>query len=580
MAGSNRRFTLAAITLPFLFVVMSGVARATSILVNTTSGLGGFFSSPVCTLPDAIEAANSGSTVAGCPGGTGDDTIVIGVTGTIFVNVGSLPLTISDKVLQITTFGDGPVVIDGSAKAGTDGGTMFVSSLSKFLELNNLTFANGFAEFGGALFSESGGDVDIKDCLFEDNTVENSGGEAEGGAIFEETGRMEVTNSTFFENDALKFSETFGGAIFVEGAPCVVSGLPSALCSPGVILGASLKLTNATFEHNYAGEGSAVFNEGGTVDVKGTIFADHLEDAGTGVISPVGNCDGIASPPVTDENYNISVDNSCAFTAGSSLNNVTAAELNLDPLGLQNNGGPSETVALESGSDAIDRIPVANCTEQDSHLTPLGTDQRLFGRPDPGNLNTCDSGAYELGALGAYTLNSEKVQIARSSSLNKDMVNIGATFTANGDPDCDLGVGGDEDALNNGVGIGLFQGTCASLPFNGLFEVLSPFQVHTVNHQQYGTLFESNGPVTVSARLVALTPPAGLCGRWTLNLEVSGLNTNSASVNLGGTNPFALLISDLNDAESCFDITNAIVGSQIPKPTPSVRRGVRRQTRR
>ncbi len=109
----------------------------------------------------------------------------------------------------------------------------------------------------------------------------------------------------------------------------------------------------------------------------------------------------MASPPVTDENYNISVDNSCAFTAGSSLNNVTAAELDLDPLGLQNNGGPSETVALESGSDAIDRIPVANCTEQDSHMTPLGTDQRLFGRPDPGNLNTCDSGAYEFGALGS-----------------------------------------------------------------------------------------------------------------------------------------------------------------------------------
>ncbi len=561
MAGLNRRYTLAAITLPFLFVVMSGVARATSILVNTTSGLGGFFSSPVCTLPDAIEAANSGSTVAGCPGGSGDDTIVIGVTGTIFVNVGSLPLTISDPVLRITTFGDGPVVIDGSAKAGTLGGTMSVSSLNKFLELTNLTFANGFAELGGAIFSATSGDVDIKDCLFENNIVENAGNAAEGGAIFQFTGRMEITNSTFFENKALKFNDTLGGAIFVDD-------------------GETLKLTNDTFEHNYAGEGSAIFNDGGTVDVKGTIFADHLEDAGTGVISPVGNCDGIASPPVTDENYNISVDNSCAFTAGSSLNNVTAAELDLDPLGLQNNGGPSETVALESGSDAIDRIPVANCTEQDSHDTPLGTDQRLFGRPDPGNLNTCDSGAYELGALGAYTLNSEKVQIARSSSLNKDMVNIGATFTANGDPDCDLGVGGDEDALNNGVGIGLFQGTCASLPFNGLFLDLSPFQVHTVNHQQYGTLFESIGPVTVSARLVALTPPTGLCGKWTLNLEVGGLNTESTNEDLGGTNPFALLISDLNDAESCFDITNAIVGSQIPKPTPSVRRGVRRQTRR
>jgi hypothetical protein len=552
MAGSNRRYTLAAIALPFLFVAMSGLARATTIFVNTTSGLGGFFSSPVCTLPDAIEAANSGFPVAGCPGGSGDDVIVIGLTGTIFVDAANLPLSISDPVLQITTFGDGPVVIDGSAKAGTLGGTMVVSSLNKFLELTNLTFANGFAELGGAIFSATSGDVDIKDCLFENNTVENAGNDAEGGAIFQFTGRMEITNSTFFENKALKFNDTLGGAIFVDD-------------------GETLKLTNDTFEHNYAGEGSAIFNDGGTVDAKGNIFADHLEDAGTGIVSPLGNCAG-ATPPVTDENYNISVDDSCGFTAGSSLNNVTAAALNLDPLGLQNNGGPSFTVALETGSDAIDRIPVANCTEQDSHSTPLGTDQRLFGRPDPANLNTCDSGAFEFDALGAYTLNSDSVQIARSTAANSDTVNIGVTFTSNGDPDCDF----DEDALNSGVGIGLFQGTCASLPFNGLFLDLSPFEVHTVNHQQYGTLFESNGPITVSARLVALTPPTGLCGKWTLNLEVGGLNTSSASEDLGGTNPFALLISDQDDAESCFDITNVIVGSQIPKPSHSVRRGVRR----
>ncbi len=101
------------------------------------------------------------------------------------------------------------------------------------------------------------------------------------------------------------------------------------------------------------------------------------------------------------------------------------------------------------------------------------------------------------------------------------MVNIGVTFTANGDPDCDLGVGGDEDALNYGVGIGLFQGTCAVAPrLTDSSWNLSPFDVHTVNHQQYGTLFESEGPVTISARMVALPPPARACGQWTLNLEV------------------------------------------------------------
>ena len=564
MASSNRRYTVAAVVLPLFLLVMSGRAHATVIFVNSLSGLGGFFSSPICTLPDAIEAANSGAPVAGCPGGSTDDTIVIGVTGTIFVDAGSLPLTINDKELRITTFGDGPVLIDGSAKSGVDGGTMFVSSLNKFLELTLLTFTNGHAEFGGALFSETGGDVDIKECLFENNTAQFSSGGA-GGAIFENTGRMQVTNSTFFENDALTYNGTAGGAIFVQDV-------------------ASLKVTNSTFEHNYAKSGSAIFNNASSatnVLVKGTIFADNLDHAGTGVITPKGNCAGTGTPPnVTDNNYNISVDLSCGFTAASSLSNVTAAELNLDPLGLRNNGGPSFTVALEPGSDAIDLIPVANCTEQDTLMKPLLTDQRLFGRPDPGNLNTCDSGAYEAFALGPYTLNSERVQIAHGPTTGTDKVNIGLTFTANGDPDCDLGPMGDEDALNFGFSVGLFQGTCASLPFNGLFLTLSPFVVHTINHQEYGTFYFRNGQFTVSAKLVALPPPAGLCGKWTLNLEVGGLNTNDPSVNLGGSNPFALLITDqangIVDAESCFDVNNAIVGSQLPTPTHGVRRRVRR----
>jgi len=38
MAGSNRRYTVAAIALPFLFLVMSGLARANNIFVNTTDG--------------------------------------------------------------------------------------------------------------------------------------------------------------------------------------------------------------------------------------------------------------------------------------------------------------------------------------------------------------------------------------------------------------------------------------------------------------------------------------------------------------------------------------------------------------
>ena len=235
MAGSNRRFAFAAVALPFLFLVMSGLARANTIFVNTLDG----GSDPtLCTLPDAIASANIDVPVGGCViiPGTGADQIVIGLTGTIFVDAARLPLTVSDQVLEITTFGDGPVVIDGGLNGIPQGGIMFVSSLNKFLELTALTFAHGFAEQGGAIYSDTGGDVDIKDCLFVDNTVEVTpalceipilGGE--GGAIFAASGRMEVTNSTFYENDALTYDNTFGGAIYVAGWPECAGTMPWVL---------------------------------------------------------------------------------------------------------------------------------------------------------------------------------------------------------------------------------------------------------------------------------------------------------------------------------------------------------------
>ena len=102
-------------------------------------------------------------------------------------------------------------------------------------------------------------------------------------------------------------------------------------------------------------------------------------------------------------------------------------------------------------------------------------------------------------------------------------------------------------------------------------------QPPNINRQSYGTLYQTFAPAqTVSARMVALpTPASPACGEWTLNLEVSGLDT--ASLGLGGGNPFALVLTTVDgDFAGCFNITNAIVGNQITAPIRTVRRGVRR----
>ena len=84
---------------------------------------------------------------------------------------------------------------------------------------------------------------------------------------------------------------------------------------------------------------------------------------------------------MTDLGYNLDDDSACNLHATTDLTGVAAG---LDPTGLQSNGGPTQTIALESGSAAIGRVGnPAQCP---------ATDQRGDPRAVP-----CDIGAYNTG---------------------------------------------------------------------------------------------------------------------------------------------------------------------------------------
>jgi hypothetical protein len=163
--------------------------------------------------------------------------------------------------------------------------------------------------------------------------------------------------------------------------------------------------------------------------------------------------------------------------------------------------------------------------------------------------------------------NSERVQIARSTAPDSDQINMAFTFTENGFPACDAA----DDAFD-GFFVVIQAGTCAVHDHASLLFFLNPWVVHMVNHQSYGTLFSSFPPGSLSARMVELpTPVAPTCGEWTLNLEIAGIDSTPL-----GNGPFSLILSNPDGDQECFDITNAIVGSQIPTPTRKVRRRLRR----
>jgi hypothetical protein len=146
----------------------------------------------------------------------------------------------------------------------------------------------------------------------------------------------------------------------------------------------TLTVTSSTFDHNSAtggGGGGGICAFGGKLDVTNTIVAHSTN----------GDCvaeGGIA----VDGGHNLIEDtapNACGLTNGTN-GNIIGQDPNLDPASLQNNGGPTQTIALLPGSPAIDAADPGVCAAPPVN----GVDRRGFAR-----LYGCDTGAFEVQKL-------------------------------------------------------------------------------------------------------------------------------------------------------------------------------------
>jgi len=212
------------------------------------------------------------------------------------------------------------------------------------------------------------GPLTVTDSTFSRNSASGfPGGGGGGGGISAAGGTMTVANSTFSENSA----GTNGGAIQTDAGTYTV--------------------TNSTFFGNSAAQdGGGILNSGGGFTVTNSTFSGNTAARDGGAIAPVGpftlvNSIVANSPsggnclfPITDGGGNLQYPGTdCGGT-------ITSADPLLDPAGLQNNGGPTETIALLPGSPAIDAAVAC---------PPPTTDQRGVSRPQGAG---CDIGAFEL----------------------------------------------------------------------------------------------------------------------------------------------------------------------------------------
>lgn len=221
------------------------------------------------------------------------------------------------------------------------------------LAVRNSTFSDnhaiGFQGDGGAVLND--GEAAIAGCVFSGNDAreQGNGGAISNGGNGGDAGRalMTVANSTFTGNAA---DYGVGGAIYA-----------------GIYGGVDvLIIVNSTLSGNTAGLGGGIFLHGGTATLKNTIVANNR---------PGGNCRG---NQVADGGGNLSYPG------------TACPGINGDPvLGpLQDNGGPTWTMALGRGSAAIDAANDATCAAE-----PVNNlDQRGISRPQGAN---CDIGAVE-----------------------------------------------------------------------------------------------------------------------------------------------------------------------------------------
>jgi LPXTG-site transpeptidase (sortase) family protein len=254
------------------------------------------------------------------------------------------------------------------------------------LNVTDSTFTGNSATDGGGLYNLSS-TLMLKDCTVSGNSADQGGGAYNDGTLI-------VTNSTFSNNSA----NEYGG---------------------GIINYNTLNVTNSTFSGNSADEfGGGIDNDrGGTLNYANTILANSTKG---------GDCynDGGA---IGTNTQNL-IKNNASFP-----NDCGTPSLTGDPLlnSLSNNGGKTQTMALLSGSPAIDAGDDTTCA-----ASPVNNqDQRGVTRPQGTH---CDIGAYEYGPVIPVVNASTPAANATLTSLttisvafNQDMLHDGSSKAAN-----------------------------------------------------------------------------------------------------------------------------------------------------
>lgn len=226
-----------------------------------------------CSLREALEAANTNTTVTDC--GKGDvltDTITFDVAGTITLTS------------QLSVTAGGPLVIDGSEVITTSGGNttrVWWIENNAVLIFKNISVVNGYISGGSGAGLYSQGTLRVVHSRFSGNRAADSSG-CGGGAIHQQGGHLTVRDSLITNNSAICEAAWGGGIVNQFGTAVVVSSTLSGNVSllGGAILNfGTMSVTNSTLYNNIAyHEGGAIHNYFGTLTLLDSTLTENTAE--------------------------------------------------------------------------------------------------------------------------------------------------------------------------------------------------------------------------------------------------------------------------------------------------------------
>jgi hypothetical protein len=225
--------------------------------------------------------------------------------------------------------------------AGADGGGIDNGPNSNAI-VTNTSFANNTAtDDGGGVANESVGSLTIIGSTFANNSAADGGGLSNAGSAL-------LTNCTIATNVA----SVDGGGVFDQGP-------------------ATLALTACTVADNTAATGGGLYNASPSAiaSLIDTIVAANIEPGGT-----PDDINGTDAGNVAGSFNLIGIGGSGGISNGQNGNIVLTSLANLGLSALGDYGGPTETIALLSGSAAIGNGTAAS---------GVTTDQRGFPSDSP-----------------------------------------------------------------------------------------------------------------------------------------------------------------------------------------------------